>query len=213
MQAQLAVLQRWLPNVDPRRAIFALLEDQALGSFLGDARGHRELLSSWHEQWRTVLACACEQHGVCGEARARVLRLPLVGFYPAMRVALDALRGRWDPLAAAVLSQSGTVVSGWPPAVASRLEDIQRKCLDFLRLSPERARVTSLAVSFFLSRSAEEGAEYRQLLGIDIGSKTLCPPDAGPLEAVAAFGSVALTSYAATYGGHDGGQEATRPSS
>lgn len=175
-----------------------------------DGNGHGGLLADWHHRWRAVLVDACKRHGVRGQAKAQLLRLPLVGFYPAMRVALDAMNGRWGPLAAAVLSRSGRVVPGWPHAVAGRLEVIQRRALDVLHGTPERVRVASLAVSFFLSHSAEEGADYRQILGIDIGTKTLSPAGADPLDAVAAFGSVALTGYAATYDGRRAADEAAQ---
>lgn len=203
-QAQLASLQRWLPDLVQ---VPAALRDVVSSPLDAKRNGHRGLLEDWHARWHKVLAHAYERHGVEDPAQAEVLRLPQVGFFPAMRVALDALCGQWGPLAATLLSWSGVVEAGWPPAVVPRLQVIQRKGLGPLRKSPERVHVTSLATSFLLSRSAEEGAAYRTLLGIDIGSKTLRPAGAGLLEAVAAFGSVALTGYAATYRGDGRGSQ------
>eukprot|EP00170_Pyropia_yezoensis_P000664 contig_3110_g665 len=113
-EAQQAALRRWLPDLPPAKLSYcqALLDVTRKPLNTGDS--HRGLLRDWHARWEKVLTGACEVHGICGQALAEVRRLPLVGFYPAMRVALDALCGRWDPLAGAVLSRSGTVgESGW----------------------------------------------------------------------------------------------------
>lgn len=72
-----------------------------------------------------------------------------------------------------------------------------------LRWRADRIPAASLLASFLLSRSVEEGLEYRQVLGIDTGSETLQSPDAGAVNVVAAFGSVALTGYAASYEGNE----------
>lgn len=161
--------------------------------------GHAGLLRDWHERWHAVLSDACVLHGVCDSAREEVLCLPLVGFYPAMRVALDALRGTWEPLAGAVFSRTGRIVSGWPRAVEDWLRDtIHARLLPFQRMSPERVLTAGLAASFYLCRSAEEGTRMRQVLGIDIDSETLVPPGAGPYDAVATTASVFLTGWVIT---------------
>lgn len=85
-----------LPNLTPsdHEAVCDVLKSPL------DARGggHHGLRREWHRRWGKVLLRACVRHGVVGLARKEVLSLPRVGFYPVMRVALDAMRGRWAPI-------------------------------------------------------------------------------------------------------------------
>jgi len=202
-QAQLAVLQRFLP--DPKADDVAPLLVAVIATPLNiNGCGHRKLAAEWQRRWSDVLAAACDLHGVRGEARAAVLDLLLIGFYPAMRVALDGLTGRWEPLAAAVLSRTGTIVGGWPDAVVTGLKQI-RDCLHRCLWPANSARVAACMASLFLSQSAEEGGAYRQQLHVDIDSPTLRPPGAELLDASVAFAAVALTGYAATRGSDSGG--------
>eukprot|EP00168_Porphyra_purpurea_P008753 TRINITY_DN2118_c0_g1_i3.p1 TRINITY_DN2118_c0_g1~~TRINITY_DN2118_c0_g1_i3.p1 ORF type:complete len:1142 (-),score=166.94 TRINITY_DN2118_c0_g1_i3:550-3633(-) len=51
-------------------------------------------LHAWHNRWRRVLAAACRRHSVPAATTEIVCRLPLVGYYPTARLAVDAFCGR-----------------------------------------------------------------------------------------------------------------------
>lgn len=156
------------------------------------------------------MAEACRLHRLGDVARDAVLDLPLRGFYPAMRVALDALSGHWEPLAAADLSQRGYVVPGWPAPILPRLHAVAA-CLKLCMWHPTRAHPMGLMASVLLSQTQAEGARFRELLRLDVSTKTLLPPGAAPLEAATALASVLLTGYAITL--EEGGDGAeVRPS-
>lgn len=159
---------------------------------------HKVLLDKWHERLERVLHLACDLHNVEDPARAAVVGLPQRGFYPALRVALDALSGRWEPLAAAVLSQRGLVVGGWPGNVAARLQPMGVR-LNRCVWPPVKAHTASLMASLFLSYSPREGARYRDLLCLDTSTETLLKEGAAPLEAATALASTIITGFAISY--------------
>lgn len=168
-----------------------------MGGDAADDYNYQSLLDVWHERWRGFLAEACRLHRLGDVARDAVLDLPLRGFYPAMRVALDSLSGHWEPLAAADLSQRGYVVPGWPAPFLPRLHAVAA----FLKLCmwhSRRAPPIGLMASVRLSQTQAEGACFRELLRPDVSTTTLLPPGTAPSEAATALASVLLTVYAIT---------------
>lgn len=195
-QALLDALRRFVPCAELPQALHNVYKP-LVGGDAGDDYNHQSLLDVWHERWRGVLAEACELYSVGDVARDAVLDVPLRGFYPAMRVALDALSGHWEPLAAADLSQRGYVVPGWPAPILPRLHAVAA-CLKLCMWHPTRAHPIGLMASVLLSQTEAEGARFRELLRLDVSTKTLLPPGAAPLEAATALASVLLTGYAIT---------------
>lgn len=116
--AQIDALKRsWVPHRVFSGVQAAVMAVNDKLPAVGDG-SHRRILVEWHRQWNGVLDVACELHDVQGSAREAAQSLPLTGFYPAMRIALDVRFGRWEPLAAADPSQSGGIADGWPEGVA-----------------------------------------------------------------------------------------------
>lgn len=192
--AQLDALQRCLPrrvfNGLPA-AIKAINEPlPAVGN-----GSHRRILDEWHRRCRGVLDLAAELHGVQGAALEVVQALSLCGFYPAMRVAMDALAGRWAPLAASDLSTRGSIADGWPAGVAARLTPLAA-CLHRCVWPPAVAHTAGLMASVLLSTTQAEGARFRDTLRLDATTATLLPAGAAPMEAATALASVILTGYA-----------------
>eukprot|EP00168_Porphyra_purpurea_P015339 TRINITY_DN4685_c0_g2_i2.p1 TRINITY_DN4685_c0_g2~~TRINITY_DN4685_c0_g2_i2.p1 ORF type:complete len:809 (+),score=128.68 TRINITY_DN4685_c0_g2_i2:363-2789(+) len=184
------------PTADALRLVYRTPLDAGVG-------GHPTLLAEWHRRWRRVLAAAVERDGIDGAARAAVIGLPLTGFYPAARVALDAVRGRWEPLTAAVLSRTATVPPGGLPSTprVAAMATALRAAL----WTPATAHVVGLAAAFFLSVTAEEGAAFQRHLRLDIDRPSLLPPGAAPLDAAVALAATALTGYVATRPADGGG--------
>lgn len=207
-----------LQSVLPQRVLGRLPPDVAAvyKPFRGGAAGggdHRRLLAEWHRRWRRVLLAAADLHGVTGEARAAVAAAPLVGFFPALRVATDALAGAWEPLAAAAVARTGRAVGGWPATVdAGRLATLA-SCVGRCRWAPRDAAVDGLAASIFFSRTAAEGAAYRACLRVDADAESLLPRGAAPSEPATALAAAILTGYVLTrWAAEDGdGEEGSAP--
>lgn len=157
-----------------------------------------EMLQRWHRQWRRVLASACQRDGMPENV---VLRLPLIGFYPSMRLALDAYAGVWEPIEAAVVSTTATIIErpGRPPASTNHLEMLRNAMEE--RKKDEwvmpRVHAASTFTTILLSTSATEAALYRRLLHVTDaedrrGSGTSRASDTA-VGVRNAFASVALT--------------------
>lgn len=164
---------------------------------LSNGVGGAELLAEWHARWACVLEVACARHGVSDAARAEVTKLPLVGWYPAMRLVVDALCGRWAAVAAATLSRTGFVVWGWPSEAASRLRTTAAALHPCMR-APHREALAGPATSLLLSQTTASGAVYRPLLRVDTDASDLVPAGAGKDQPAVGFTALLLTGYAAT---------------
>lgn len=86
---------------------------------------------------------------------------------------------------------------GWPAPILPRLHAVAA-CLKLCMWHPTRAHPIGLMASVLLSQTEAEGARFRELLRLDVSTKTLLPPGAAPLEAATALASVLLTGYAIT---------------
>lgn len=71
-------------------------------------------------------------------------------------------------------------------------------CLEMCVWPPAMAHTVGLMASLFLSTSQPEGARFREVQSLDIGTETLLPKDTAPMKAVTAFAAVILTGYALT---------------
>jgi len=157
-----------------------------------------EMLERWHRQWRRVLASACQRDGVPDNV---VLRLPLVGFYPSMRLALDAYAGVWGPIEAAVVSTSATIIERPRRSTAStnHLHTLKRMMEERKKEAwvMPRVHAASTFATILLSASATEAALYRRLLHVtDAEDRRASGASRASDTAVGvrnAFASVALT--------------------
>lgn len=175
-----------------------------------------KMLEWWHTKWEAVLKAACERDHV---PVMHVRRLPLVGFYPAMRLALDAFAGVWEPIEAAVLSMTASVV---PRPGRSNCSE-QR--LNTMRVEMEakkndwpmhRVQATSTFATILLSASTTEASLYRRLLHVsDAEDRRARGASSASETAVGvrnAFASVALTGLlVASMGDIPSADAATQP--
>eukprot|EP00168_Porphyra_purpurea_P004491 TRINITY_DN1533_c0_g2_i2.p1 TRINITY_DN1533_c0_g2~~TRINITY_DN1533_c0_g2_i2.p1 ORF type:complete len:339 (+),score=94.27 TRINITY_DN1533_c0_g2_i2:829-1845(+) len=157
-----------------------------------------EMLEWWHHGWRKVLMSACQRDDMPVDV---VLRLPLVGFYPSMRLALDAYAGVWGPIEAAVVSTTATIVGrqGRPPVSSAHLHILKAMMEARKRRGWDMPRVhaASTFTTILLSASATEAALYRRLLHVtDAEDRRASGASRASDTAVGvrnAFASVALT--------------------
>lgn len=125
-----------------------------------------EMQGRWHAKWKEVLRAACVRDDVPTEP---VLRLPFVGFYPSMRLALDAHAGIWEPVEAAVLSATASIVRrrDRPAASQQRFETLRTEMEKRKRAWPmRRVHAVSTFATILLSSSTTEAALYRGLLHV-----------------------------------------------
>lgn len=125
-----------------------------------------QMLAWWHAKWKAVLEAACERDGV---PIIHVQRLPLVGFYPAMRLALDAFAGVWEPIEAAMLSMTASVLPrpGRPDRSEQRLHTLRVEMEAKKKDWPmRRVQAASTFATILLSASTTEASLYRRLLHV-----------------------------------------------
>lgn len=158
-----------------------------------------QMLGWWHEKWKAVLEAACERDHV---PVIYVRRLPLVGFYPAMRLALDAFAGVWEPIEAAMLSMTASVVPrpGRPGRSEQRLNTMRVEMEAKKRDWPmRRVQAASTFATILLSASTTEASLYRRLLHVsDAEDRRARGASSASETAVGvrnAFASVALTGF------------------